>query len=294
MIRLGYVGINTELPTASRTFRLAGYSEERMLDITQGNLWALEEILKWNKEHAISLFRITSNLVPFGSHSINSGIWKEKLKDEFVRIGKFIKKHVMRVSMHPGQYTVLNTPHEINYANTVKDLEYHTAVLDLMKLDRNCVIVLHGGGVYGEKQIATARLEERIAALPSKFKKRVVLENDERNYSAFDILNVCKNTHLRGILDVFHHRVLPSCNNISIRELIRCYGETWQNDGRQKIHYSNQAPNKLRGAHSESIDITEFEGFYKSIKDLELDIMLETKDKQNSVLALRKAFPELQ
>jgi UV DNA damage endonuclease len=71
MIRVGYVCINTELPSSSKTFRLKRYTEERMLEVARSNLSALFTILKWNLEHGITLFRITSELIPFGSSHVN-------------------------------------------------------------------------------------------------------------------------------------------------------------------------------------------------------------------------------
>lgn len=88
MIRLGYVGSNTELPSASKTFRLAGYSEERMIEVSRSNVQALEQILHWNLERDITLFRITSDLIPFGSRPVISGSWKVVLEKDFERLGK--------------------------------------------------------------------------------------------------------------------------------------------------------------------------------------------------------------
>jgi UV DNA damage endonuclease len=85
MIRVGYVGVNTELPSASRTSRLAGYSVQRMLGTASANLAALERILGWNADRGISLFRITSSLVPFVSHPANRGEWKQVLRHDFAR-----------------------------------------------------------------------------------------------------------------------------------------------------------------------------------------------------------------
>ena len=162
MIHLGYVGINTLLQTASKTFRLANYSSERMLEISRKNLHALREILQWNVAHRIKLFRITSGLIPFGSHSINSGIWKKDLREDFQEIGDFIRRNFLRVSMHPGQYTVINTPDSETYERSLKDLQYHCAVLDLMELDGSHKIVIHGGGIYGRRQYSTEVLLQRL------------------------------------------------------------------------------------------------------------------------------------
>lgn len=294
MIRLGYVGINTTLPSPNKTFRLSNYSDERMLSTAEENLTNLKNILIWNKEQKIFLFRLTSQIIPLGSHPINSGVWKEVLKDEFIEIGTFIKENNMKVSFHPGQYTVLNSPNETYYQNALRDLSYHASIFDLMGLDYAHRMVIHGGGGYGDKLNSLRVLRERIKKLPEEIYQRFMLENDDVIFNADEILHVCLDTQIRGVLDTFHHEVLGSFPQKSIRDVILLYKNSWKKDERQKIQYSNQDPNKLKGAHSKNIDINQFGKFYDQVSDLELDIMLEVKDKEQSVMALRKAFPLLQ
>ncbi|HNY66226.1 MAG TPA: UV DNA damage repair endonuclease UvsE [Deltaproteobacteria bacterium] len=292
MIRIGYAGVNTELPSAGKTFRLSGYSEERMLEVSRGNIEALGEILRWNDRHGIRLFRITSNLIPFGSHPVNSGSWKRVFRRDFENLGYFIRESGMRVSMHPGQHTVLNTPDDRFFESVLKDLEYHDAVMSLMGLGRDNVIVVHGGGGYGDRTGSLRRLRSRINGLPDRYAGRLALENDDRVFTASVIHALCRQTGLPGILDVFHHEVLPSCSGTSTRELIIKFATTW-GGFRQKIHYSDQDPDKRKGSHSQSVNVSAFGTLLETIGDLELDIMLEAKDKQASVLALREAYPEL-
>jgi UV DNA damage endonuclease len=293
MIRIGYVGVNTVLPTASRTLRLTNYSENRMLEISRDNILALEEILKWNLCHKIYLFRITSKLIPFGSNSVNSGSWKSAFKGDFQRIGLFIQSQGMRISMHPGQYTILNTPNDKYFDNTIRDLEYHNTIFNLMGLNSSHKIVLHGGGAYNDKDKYSALLIQRISELETSIRNRIVLENDDKVFTADDILKICRQACIPGVLDVFHHHILTSLPQMSLCEILDCFQDTWLGE-RQEIHYSNQEPAKFKGCHSQTININEFGQFYNSVKDLELDIMLEVKDKQASVLTLRKAFPDLQ
>jgi UV DNA damage endonuclease len=293
MIRIGYAGVNTELPSASSTFRLARYSVQRMLGIASANLAALQQILAWNADHGVHLFRITSNLIPFGSHPVNRGEWRTALKHDFARIGRFIRDQGMRVSMHPGQYSVLNSPHEATYENTLQELVYHETVFTLMELGFGHKIVIHGGGAYGNKAKAARVLVDRIAGLDSRIRLRLVLENDEHVFTARDILAICETSGIPGVLDVFHHRVLPSLPGKRTREVIGMFAPSWAAE-RQKIHYSNQEPGKVMGSHSSRVDIDAFREFHAEIRDLDIDIMLEVKDKQASVLALRKEFPDLQ
>jgi UV DNA damage endonuclease len=292
MIRLGYVGVNTLLPSASQTFRIRNYSEEKMLEVSYSNIIALKNILRWNLEHKIMIFRISSDLIPYGSNPINSGSWKEVFKFELKEIGNFIKKNGMKVTMHPGQYTVLNTPNENYYRNTLNDLYYHNSVLELLGLDNSHRIVIHGGGSYGAKEYSLEVLKKRFSALPDRIKSRITFENDERCFNARDILSICQELGVSATLDIFHHEVFPSFEELGDRDILLLFRETWFNE-RQDIHYSNQDQLKKRGAHSESVDLSQFEKFYNAIKDLDLDIMLEVKDKQASVLKIRQAFPEL-
>jgi UV DNA damage endonuclease len=293
MIRIGYACINSELPTSSKTFRLAGYSEKRMLVVARSNLAALQKILNWNLEHAITLFRITSGLIPFGSSHVNSGSWKTELKTELAHIGAFARQKAMRLSMHPGQYTVLNSPDLNVYHRAIDDLEYHNAVLDLMGLDSSNIIIIHGGGAYGNKSKYLTLLQERILKLPEHLKLRLALENDEKVYTAEDILSVCIKTGVAGIVDNLHHQVLPSFKGLRIRAVIEQFSATWPGM-RQKVHYSDQDPQKGKGSHSSSIDVKSFGNYLDEIRGLELDIMLEVKDKQRSLLKLRKEFLDLQ
>ena len=293
MIRLGYVGVNTLLPSASNTFRIANYTEERMLETARMNLKALKNILDWNAQNGVFVFRITSQLIPYGSSLINSNVWQEIFFNEFKTIGKFIRDNGMRVSMHPGQYTVLNTPDKSFYINGLRDLVYHNSILDLMELDSSNKIIIHGGGAYGDKRRSLKILETRIQDLPREITNRLALENDERVYNAEDIAKFCNKTGLPGVFDIFHHQILPSFESYSNRKIVFLFMQNWINV-RQKIHYSNQQHGKRRGAHSESIDMRDFAILYEEIKDLDLDLMLEVKDKQESLFKLRNNFPELQ
>ncbi|MCL5094050.1 MAG: UV DNA damage repair endonuclease UvsE [Patescibacteria group bacterium] len=293
MIRLGYVGINTLLPSPNKTFRLANYTEDKMLQVARSNLKSLSHILEWNKLKNIKVFRITSDLIPFGSHPLNSGIWQKELKKEFKEIGKFIKEEEMAVSMHPGQFTVLNTPDKENYKKALADLDYHSKVLESFGLDKSHRIIIHGGGTYGNKTESEAILIERIQNLPKEIKDRLALENNEKSFNAQDILEICQVAEVPAVFDLFHHQIFPSFKNRSEKDVIKIFELTWPRSERQKIHYSQAAPAKPKGAHSETLNPFVFSKFYEEIKDLDIDIILEVKDKEQSILKLRNYFPEL-
>jgi UV DNA damage endonuclease len=291
LIRLGYACINTKLDAPNRTCRLRNATPERILELASANLQSLQPILEWNVAHGIELFRITSDLIPFGSHPANTVPWWQILKPQFARLGEFIVNNRLRVSMHPGQFTILNSPRRDVVANSVKELEYHAAVLDALGVDNSHKIVMHLGGIYQEKRESLSRFIENCKGLDSRIRARLVIENDERCYTVADALGASKATGLPVVFDVFHHIWNPALEALPVRSIIGLAAKTWRKrDGRVKIHYSNQWPGGPAGAHSKSISVGKFLQFYDTIQDLDLDIMLEVKDKQQSVLKLSQAL----
>ncbi|RPI84473.1 MAG: UV DNA damage repair endonuclease UvsE [Chloroflexi bacterium] len=290
-IRLGYACINTQLPASNRTCRFSNATPDRLLELTRYNLNALSDIIDWNAAHDILLFRISSEVIPFGSHPVNNLPWTDIFSSELAGIGEKIRVHGMRVSMHPGQFTVLNSPREEVVKNSVAELEYHTRFLDSLGVDYSHKIVLHLGGSYGDKNTSMERFIQGFDKLSLSARNRIVVENDEKIYTLENASEVSQITGSPVVFDVFHHQWNPSRPEKSLHELIAYAGSTWkEGDGRQKIHYSDQQPGKPPGSHSISIDIGAFVYFYNEVKDLELDIMLEVKNKEQSVLEIRKVL----
>jgi UV DNA damage endonuclease len=275
-LRLGYACVNTQLPSAARTVRLANATAQRLRELIAGNLDALEEIMRWNIEHDIEVFRITSGLIPFGSHPANDLVWCEEFADRFDRVGALGG----RLSTHPGQYTVLSSARPEVVANAVAELEYHDRLLSALGLDSAHKIVIHVG--------STERFEAAFQTLSEDVRSRLVLENDEQAPLA-EILPLAERLRVPVVFDVFHHRLAPSFAGVPTRELVLMVAETWRaSDGPQKIHFSTQAPGKRRGAHAETIDLEAFDELVDEVGDLPLDCMLELKDKEQSVLRAKE------
>jgi UV DNA damage endonuclease len=92
-MRIGYPCINNSIPrNATSTFRLASYSESRMIQTVKDNLIHLNEILKYNVKNNLLFFRIRSDLVPFASHPICKFEWYKLFQSELLEIGDYIKK----------------------------------------------------------------------------------------------------------------------------------------------------------------------------------------------------------
>ena len=286
-IRIGYACINTTLPSPNRTCRLENATPDRILELARENISNLERILHWNEDHQIRLFRISSEIIPFASHRVNTLAWWEILGPELRRVGNLVREYGMRVSMHPGQFTVLNSLKEQVVLNSIAELEYHARLLHALELDDSHKIILHLGGTYGDKVSSLERLAAHFARLSKSVARRLVWENDERSYTLADALMIANQTGSPVVFDVLHHSWNPSFPGESLRDLVDRAVLTWgAADGPPKLHYSDQWPGRPPGSHSASVDVKAFLTFYYQVQDLGVDIMLEVKDKEQSVLAV--------
>lgn len=254
-----------------------------MIETVQNNLSCLLNILKFNVENNILFFRITSDLIPFASHLVNQFDWNNYFKDTFSEIGHFVKAHNVRISMHPDQFIVLNSPDEGVFKRSVAEIHYHAQVLDAMNLGNDAKIQLHVGGVYGDKQRSIERFASRFSQLPNTVKKRLVIENDDRLYTVRDCMNIHAVTGIPILFDTFHHQINGSAENFN--EAINLVIDTWKPvDGILMVDYSSQSIGYRKGNHAESIDLNDFEKFLKLTSPYDFDIMLEIKDKEASAL----------
>lgn len=274
-----------------RTMRLDNISEDKLKEIIVYNIESLNKIIDYNIDNEISLFRISSDIIPFGSSPLNELKWWEIYKKEFQTIGKKIKDKKIRVSMHPGQYSVLNSPKEEVVQRTIDDLSYHSLVLDSLETDYTSKIVLHIGGVYGDKKEAIKRFICNYQKLPISVKRRLIIENDDRNYNIEEVLQISKALSIPVVFDNLHHNINPPKIVLLDNEWINLCKQTWKiNDGKQKVHYSEQDKMKQIGSHSFTIDHNLFIEWYDKLEQKDIDIMLEVKDKNVSAIKIRNCI----
>ena len=289
--QLGHACLCRSIEGASlRGTILRNPSPDRLRALIGLNLDNLATVLRLNVAHRIRLFRLSSDVIPLGSHPINQVPWWDEFPDRLAALGEEIRRHHLRVSMHLGQHTVLPSPDPVVVAAASRDLAYHARFLDVLGVDGTHKIVIHGGGVYGDKAAAIERWVARCSALPDNVRARLVIENDERLYRIEDALTLSERTGAPVVFDVFHHRVLAG-DDPDLSSTLRRAFATWvpRRDGVPKIHYSSRAPGRRPGAHAEYIDAEEFRAFLEfAPRDIAFDCMLEAKAKDRALLTLRE------
>lgn len=286
-MKIGYACLVVGAPdTTMKTTRKANATSERLTELIQNNLASMENMIDYNIKHGIKMYRISSDIIPFGSDlETNQLDWTSLFNETLKELGEKIKAHDIRVSMHPGQYTVLNSLDEDVVTRAVLDLEYHTQFLDALEVDDSHKIILHIGGVYGDKDAAKSRFIEVYKRLSDRVRARLIIENDHSLYTVSDVLEISEATGAPVVYDNLHNACNPSDPTVSDTEWIKKAKETWKSaDGRMKIHYSQQKTGGRLGAHTDTIYIEPFMAFYEEVAPLNVDIMLEVKDKNLSAV----------
>jgi UV DNA damage endonuclease len=306
-MKIGYPCINSSIiRNTLSTFRLASYSESRMIQTIKDNLIHLNRILKYNVKNDLLYFRISSDLIPFASHPICKFAWHKFFQYELQQIGDYIKKYNIRISMHPDQFVVLNSPNEETVHNSIRELKYQCNLLDAMCIDETAKVQIHVGGVYGNKSEARNRFIKTYSntqLVDDSIKKRLVIENDDHLYSLKDCLYIHQQTAIPIVFDSFHHEYFYGISKDdtkkegkeSLRGTLMKATSTWNynKDGIPLVDFSNQDKRNIsnevdiisrKGKHGLTIDRTLFKNFIKQTEGLDFDLMLEIKDKEKSAL----------
>jgi UV DNA damage endonuclease len=273
-----------------RTARLANASRQRLGELIAGNIASLATVLRYAVSHEIFLQRLSSGLIPFASHpNVDLPDWRRDFGLALREIGDFVRANGMRISVHPGQFTVLNSPNHAVVESATRELAYHAALFDTFGLGVEHKIVFHIGGVYEDKVQSLDRFVETVLALPDRWRERFVVENDERLYTVEDALLISRRTGLPVVFDWLHHQLNPGSGARPTSDLIASAFATWgPADGPPKCHYSTQSADGQRGAHADWVDVADFLKFLRVCPAwATFDCMLEVKKKDLALLRLR-------
>lgn len=290
-MRIGYPCVSrlTGRTTNHETI-LRAATPEKLRALTRQNLADLREILRHNLAHGWLLFRIGSSVVPFASHPVNALDWQAEFEQDLTEIGAFARNNGMRLSFHPGQYTVLNSPDPHTVRRAIEEIAYSAAFLDALGMDTASKVVIHLGGIYGDKPAALARFVETVTALGDSLRRRLVIENDERSYTPADALWVSARTALPVVFDNLHYAANPGSGRLD--DLLEQIFATWKpEDGVPKVHFSSQAPGGRIGHHADYANPDEFQAWRLRWAQFgDFDLMLEAKAKDEALLALSELF----
>lgn len=243
--RLGLVCI-----TASTQVRYRTITRKRLLDqaiatqrklledIYRDNLQSFDAALRFCEQEGIALYRIPSSIFPFADEPIGRELLGQ-LSGALARSGARASEQGIRLVMHPDQFVVLSSDSADVVANSVKILQMHADILDLLGQPRSpwALVEIHGG-----KAARADALVAAIGRLPDAIRSRLALENDEYAYGADEIAAICRRSGVPMVFDAHHHIVhdkLPSYDDPSVAAMLHEARSTWALPEHQLVHISN-------------------------------------------------------
>ncbi|KAL7625812.1 hypothetical protein AAE478_005035 [Parahypoxylon ruwenzoriense] len=252
------------------------------------------KMLRWNDKYGIKFMRLSSEMFPFASHEEYGYKLAPFASEALTEAGSVAAELGHRLTTHPGQ---LGSPREEVVQNSIRDLEYHDEMLTLLRLpeqlDKDAVMILHMGGVFGDKEATLDRFRKNYARLTPGVKARLVLENDDVSWSVHDLLPICEELNIPLVLDFHHHNIIFDKGQLregtnDIVELFPRIRATWDRKGiTPKMHYSEPC--------SEAITPRQRRKHRRRVVTLppcpnDMDLMIEAKDKEQAVFDLMRNF----
>ena len=268
----------------------------------------LESILAYLDDVDVRFYRFATGIAPYASHPDLPQFRDapKRFAEHLARVGARANEQGVRLTSHPGQYTVLNSEDAEVRRLAAVELEVQAELMDGMGLGPESVVILHVGGAAGGIDAALDRFEEGFATLSEAAQRRLVVENDDRSFALTDVLRLGERIGRPVVWDILHHHCHDP-DRIPDREALELALDTWPEGVTPKIHYSTpktavEERKKRIGrrverslvlpqlrAHADMIDPIGFEHFLtETAAGLDFDVMLEAKAKDLALLRLRE------
>lgn len=183
---------------------------DRLIDIMQHNVAATRAVILHigSFEPSLRMMRIGSDMLPVYTEANWSWFWKQShirawLEKELAPIGDLARKLDVRLSMHPGQFTVLASDNPDIVNRSIDEFEYHTDIARWMGYgkawhDHGFKINVHISGRRGP-----AGIIDVLDALSPEARNLLTIENDENCHGLDASLELEK--HVALVLDIHHH-----------------------------------------------------------------------------------------
>lgn len=284
-IKCGYNCINLSMGKNFKNLKLQTISNKeygKVKTVIDDNILLLGDIIGWNLVNGIRAFRVSSSLIPFIGHPVmldylneSELLYRPCFLNECKRIRKLVKEKDFSLTVHPGQYNVLNSLNESVVKRTVKELESQAMLMNLLG---GKIIVLHIGGAYGGKNEAKKRfIRNSLELLSPNVLSKLAIENDDKIFNTDDIVEIAKEVGCNWVYDCHHESINPSKNLIkNLNELKPI-----------KYHISEGVPRANKRPHNAWVSVHTVNRLIHQIEYLELDeilMMFEAKNKDLTLL----------
>jgi len=295
-MKLGYACINSTLQqtggiTTNRGMRQKTFNEKGLNYVSElalQNCRDLVNIVKWNEEMGIKLFRMSSDIFPWMTfYEFEQLPDYNKIVNLLKGVGQLADKYGQRLTFHPSHFNALGSPNPTVVEKAVKELNKHGEIMDIMGLSATVYnkINIHVGGAYGDKEATLKRWIKSYHLLDDSTQKRLTIENDDKAnmYSVKELYEgIFEQCGVPIVFDYYHHKFCTG--DLSEQEALNVAISTWPKGITPCCHYSESRRKEhldesIRAqAHSDLISSTICR--YGN----EVDVVVEAKHKELAVL----------
>lgn len=185
----------------------------------------------------LRMLRLSSDILP-----VYTTVWRDfyrqsdvilYLEREFARIGALARLHGVRLSFHPGQFTVLASENPGIVNNSIAEFEYHADMVRWMGYGvrfQDFKVNVHISGRLGPDGIRAA-----YKRLSTEAQNTITIENEENAWGLTGALEL--SDLLPIVLDVHHHWCREGEYIQPDSDLVNRVVDSWR-DVRPVMHYS--------------------------------------------------------
>ena len=233
------------LGTTTKTYALKADGKDRVQQKALANCNKLLDIITNHFPHQprnFRAFRISSELFPCYTLEFTQP-WYEEIRDEIKdilqRAGKIAMANEIRLSVHPGQYTVLGSNNSDVVAKSIEDLEYHALYGKYMGLPaRDFTMNIHLQGLYGGKhEDGIKRFATNFPYLSDYAQQCLAVENEDKpnGYDIVHTLELAQRIPIRCTLDTHHY----ACHRMVETEKVKIEEKTVNRKVRDVEHITH-------------------------------------------------------
>lgn len=199
------------------------------------NFLVTKDIIYFCKKNGIAGYRFSSSLMPLLNHpEMKKNFYELPKIDEILKaineIKKAVKETNLKFSAHPGEFITLTSEDENAIKNSIKDLEQHGFLFDLLELEKDYTVPLN---IHcrkdGDPEDISGRFLKNFDKLSDSVKKRLVVEVNDNKNGTWTISNLYKYFYLKNKIpvtfDSLHHKILHG--NLPEKEAFELAYSTW-------------------------------------------------------------------
>ena len=215
-------------------------AEQKLWDLMVGNIEATRKLVERvsTLDPHLRMVRISSDILPAYTHESFADYWRKPdvvsyAETHFKRVGDIARDRNVRLSMHPGQFTVLASDNPGIVERSIAEFEYHADMARYMgygKSFQDFKINVHISGKQGPEGIRRA-----YNKLTPEARNCITIENEENSWGLNDCLSISDIVPI--VLDIHHHFIREGEYLLPTDDRVRRVVDSWRGV-RPTCHYS--------------------------------------------------------